>query len=309
MLIPTFVNKFFYNMLLKSQIFNTFSFKLILIASLLCLFLSFILNEFILNLLIFSGILSFGIIHGANDLSLLKIKINNNDSFVSLLIPYLIMVFSFGIFFYLIPSLALMFFVLFSSYHFGEQQWTMFVNKKEKKLEIFYFLYGLFIFSFLFWLNNNFVSEIVLDITGFNIDLKFYDYLLYFSIAVLLISVFLNFNHLSEQLFVQSFLLILLSIIFYNSSFILSFGIYFVFWHSIPSIIEQSQYIYGSKSMTSFFNYFKSSFLYWILSLMGLLFLYYFLKDYQNLLISIFFSFLAAITFPHTLVIFKMKNN
>ncbi len=296
-------------MLLKSQIFNTFSFKLILIASLLCLFLSFILNEFILNLLIFSGILSFGIIHGANDLSLLKIKINNNDSFVSLLIPYLIMVFSFGIFFYLIPSLALMFFVLFSSYHFGEQQWTMFVNKKEKKLEIFYFLYGLFIFSFLFWLNNNFVSEIVLDITGFNVDLKFYDYLLYFSIAVLLISVFLNFNHLSEQLFVQSFLLILLSIIFYNSSLILSFGIYFVFWHSIPSIIEQSQYIYGSKSMTSFFNYFKSSFLYWILSLMGLLFLYYFLKDYQNLLISIFFSFLAAITFPHTLVIFKMKNN
>ena len=296
-------------MLLKSQIFNTFSFKLILIASLLCLFLSFILNEFILNLLIFSGILSFGIIHGANDLSLLKIKINNNDSFVSLLIPYLIMVFSFGIFFYLIPSLALMFFVLFSSYHFGEQQWTMFVNKKEKKLEIFYFIYGLFIFSFLFWLNNSFVSEIVLDITGFNVDLKFYDYLLYFSIAVLLISVFLNFNHLSEQLFVQSFLLILLSIIFYNSSLILSFGIYFVFWHSIPSIIEQSQYIYGSKSMTSFFNYFKSSFLYWILSLMGLLFLYYFLKDYQNLLISIFFSFLAAITFPHTLVIFKMKNN
>ena len=122
-------------------------------------------------------------------------------------------------------------------------------------------------------------------------------------------SVFLNFNHLSEQLFVQSFLLIFLSIIFYNSSLILSFGIYFVFWHSIPSIIEQSQYIYGSNSMTSFFNYFKSSFLYWILSLMGLLFLYYFLKDYQNLLISIFFSFLAAITFPHTLVIFKMKNN
>ena len=176
-------------MLLKSQIFNTFSFKLILLSSVFCLFLSLILNEFIQNLLIFSGILSFGIIHGANDLSLLKIKINNNDSFVSLLIPYLIMVISFGIFFYLFPSLALMFFVLFSSYHFGEQQWTMFVNKKEKKLEIFYFIYGLFIFSFLFWLNNSFVSEIVLDITGFNVDLKFYDYLLYFSIAERVIKV------------------------------------------------------------------------------------------------------------------------
>ena len=296
-------------MLLKSYIFNNFSFKLILLSSVFCLFLSLILNELVQNLLIFSGILSFGIIHGANDLLLLKININNNDSFISLLIPYLIMVILSGIFFYFIPSLALIFFVLFSSYHFGEHQWTIFIDKKEKKLELFYFIYGLFLFSLLFWLNNSEVSEIIFDITGLNIDLKFYDYLLYFSIGGLLLLSFLNFKYLSNQFIVQSFLLILLSIVFYNSSLILSFGIYFVFWHSIPSIIEQSQYIYGSNNMTSFLNYFKSSFLYWIISLIGLLLMHYFLKDYQNLLISIFFSFLAAITFPHTLVIFKIKSN
>jgi Brp/Blh family beta-carotene 15,15'-monooxygenase len=253
--------------------------------------------------------LSFGIIHGANDLLLLKININNNDSIISLLIPYLIMVISSGIFFYFTPSLALIFFVLFSSYHFGEHQWTIFIDKKEKKLELFYFIYGLFLFSLLFWLNNTEVGEIIFDITGLNIDLKFYDYLLYFSTGGLLLLSFLNFRYLSDQFIVQSFLLILLSIIFYNSSLILSFGIYFVFWHSIPSIIEQSQYIYGSNNMTSFLNYFKSSFLYWTISIIGLLLMYYFLKDYQNLLISIFFSFLAAITFPHTLVIFKIKSN
>lgn len=296
-------------MLLKSHIFDNFSFKLILLSSVFCPFLSLILNELVQNLLIFSGILSFGIIHGANDLLLLKININNNDSIISLLIPYLIMVISSGIFFYFTPSLALIFFVLFSSYHFGEHQWTIFIDKKEKKLELFYFIYGLFLFSLLFWLNNTEVGEIIFDITGLNIDLKFYDYLLYFSTGGLLLLSFLNFRYLSDQFIVQSFLLILLSIIFYNSSLILSFGIYFVFWHSIPSIIEQSQYIYGSNNMTSFLNYFKSSFLYWTISIIGLLLMYYFLKDYQNLLISIFFSFLAAITFPHTLVIFKIKSN
>ena len=296
-------------MLLKSHIFDNFSFKLILLSSVFCLFLSLILNELVQNLLIFSGILSFGIIHGANDLLLLKININNNDSIISLLIPYLIMVISSGIFFYFTPSLALIFFVLFSSYHFGEHQWTIFIDKKEKKLELFYFIYGLFLFSLLFWLNNTEVGEIIFDITGLNIDLKFYDYLLYFSTGGLLLLSFLNFRYLSDQFIVQSFLLILLSIIFYNSSLILSFGIYFVFWHSIPSIIEQSQYIYGSNNMTSFLNYFKSSFLYWTISIIGLFLMYYFLKDYQNLLISIFFSFLAAITFPHTLVIFKIKSN
>ena len=297
-------------MLLKSQIFNNFHFKLIFFSSILCLILSFIISEFVQNLLIFSGILSFGIIHGANDLLLLKKNLNNNkDSIISLMIPYLIMVILFGIFFYLIPSFALIFFVLFSSYHFGEQQWTMFSKQKQNNLGIFYFIYGLFLFSFLFWSNNIFVTEIIYDITAINLDLALYNYLLYFSLIGLTILVFLNFKYLLDQLFIQSFLMILLSIIFFNTNLIFAFGIYFVFWHSIPSIIEQSEYIYGSSNVKSFLNYIKSAIIYWIISLLGLLIIYYLLKDYQNLLISIFFSFLAAITFPHTIVIFKIKRN
>ena len=296
-------------MLLKSQIFNNFHFKLIFFSSIVCLILSFIISEFVQNLLIFSGILSFGIIHGANDLLLLKKNLNNNkDSIISLMIPYLIMVILFGIFFYLIPSFALIFFVLFSSYHFGEQQWTMFSKQKQNNLGIFYFVYGLFLFFFLFWSNNIFVTEIIYDITATNLDLAIYNYLLYFSLIGLAILVFLNFKYLLDQLFIQSFLMILLSIIFFNTNLIFAFGIYFVFWHSIPSIIEQSEYIYGSSDVKSFLNYIKSAIIYWIISLLGLLIIYYLLKDYQNLLISIFFSFLAAITFPHTLVIFKIKR-
>lgn len=295
--------------MLKSQIFNNFHFKLIFFSSILCLILSFIISEFVQNLLIFSGILSFGIIHGANDLLLLKINLNNNkDSIISLIIPYLIMVILFGIFFYLIPSFALIFFVLFSSYHFGEQQWTMFSKQKNNNLGIFYFIYGLFLFSFLFWSNNIFVNEIIYDITAINLDLALYNYLLYFSLIGLTILVFLNFKYLLDQLFIQSFLMILLLMIFSNTNLIFAFGIYFVFWHSIPSIIEQSEYIYGSSNVKSFMNYIKSAIIYWIISLLGLLIIYYLLKDYQNLLISIFFSFLAAITFPHTLVIFKIKR-
>ena len=297
-------------MLLKSHTFNNFSFKLIFFSTISCLILSFFISQFVQNLIVFSGILSFGIIHGANDLLLLKKNLNTNkDSIISLLIPYLIMVFSFGIFFYLIPSLALIFFVLFSSYHFGEQQWTMFSEKKQNNLGFFYFTYGLFLFSFLFWSNNSFVSDIIYDITAINIDAVIYDYLLYISTLGLIFLGIINFKSLSDQLIVQSFLLVLLSVIFYNSNLLLAFGIYFVFWHSIPSIIEQSDYIYGYSNLKSFINYLKSALIYWIISLFGLLVLYSLLKDYQSLLLSIFFSFLAAITFPHTLVIFKIKKS
>ena len=219
------------------------------------------------------------------------------------------MILFFGIFFYLFPSFALIFFVLFSSYHFGEQQWTMFVNKKEKKLVSFYFSYGFFLFSLLFWFNSVFVNQIILDITGINIEFMIFNYFLYFSSGLLIFLGFLNLKYILNQIVIQLLLLILLLIIFYNVNLIMAFGIYFVFWHSIPSIIEQSEFIFGSSDLKSFKNYFKNAVIYWLISLFGLLILYYFLKDYQNLLVSIFFSFLAAITFPHTLVIFKMKRN
>ena len=306
----TFVYKFIHIMLLKYYFFNKFSFKLIFISSIFCLILSFFLDELTQNLLIFSGILSFGVIHGANDLLLLKKNLNRKEvSYLSLIIPYLLMVILFGIFFYLIPSFALIFFVLFSSYHFGEQQWTMFNDYKEKKLTFFYFSYGLFLFSFLFWSNDLIVGNIIFDITDYRLDLIIFNYLFYFSTTLTTILALLNFNLLKDQLLIQLILLLILSVIFYYSGLILAFGIYFVFWHSIPSILEQSQYIFGSSDSKSFIRYLRNALIYWLFSLLGLFLCYYFLKDFQNLLISVFFSFLAAITFPHTLVIFKIKRN
>ena len=120
-------------MLLKSHVFNNFSLKLIVFSTIICVILSFLVSEFLQNLLIFSGILSFGIIHGANDILLLKKSLDKNiNSIKFLIIVYLIMVILFGFFFYLVPFLALLSFILLSSYHFGEQQWTMFTNKKKK---------------------------------------------------------------------------------------------------------------------------------------------------------------------------------
>lgn len=297
-------------MLLKSHVFNNFSLKLIVFSTIFCVILSFLVSEFLQNLLIFSGILSFGIIHGANDILLLKKSLDKNiNSIKFLIIVYLIMVILFGFFFYLVPFLALLSFILLSSYHFGEQQWTMFTNKKKSELRIFYFIYGLFIFSLLFWSNGNFVSEIIYDISSIKIEILFYKYLLYTSAGGLILSFFFTYKYLLDQIILQVFLLILLSLIFYNFSLIYSFGIYFVFWHSIPSIIDQSIYIYGSSDLKSFLNYFKSSIIYWIISMIGLLILYSFLKNSQTLLISIFFSFLAAITFPHAIVISKIKNS
>ena len=252
--------------------------------------------------------MSFGIVHGANDLILLK-KSKKNLSFKSLFITYLTMVILSGCFFYLIPTFAIIFFILFSAYHFGEQQWTMLYKSNSTKIKLFYFFYGLLLFLTLFTLNHNYVSEIIFDITGYSVSKKILISFLTLSAIGAIINLFMNFNELKTQLTQQFFFIIILSALFFSSSLIWSFAVYFVIWHSIPSIIEQSKFIYGTSTKNTFIKYLKDASIYWVISIIGLLIAYYVLKDQQNLLISIFFSFLAAITFPHTLVIFKIKKN
>jgi len=291
----------------NSHILISKTYKFITFTSIISIIMSYTIDEYYLNLIGFLGILSFGIIHGANDLILLK-KSQKNLSFKSLFIIYLAMVILCGCFFYLIPTFAIIFFILFSSYHFGEHQWATLHKSSSAIIKLFYFFYGLLLFFTLFTLNHNYVSEIIFDITDFIITKELLTSILIFSAIGTITSLFLNFNELKTQLAPQCFFVIILSALFFSSSLIWSFAVYFVIWHSIPSIIEQSNFIYGESSKNTFIRYLKDASIYWVISIIGLLTAYYFLKDQQNLLISIFFSFLAAITFPHTLVILKMKK-
>ena len=96
-----------------------------IVLSFLALWLtSFISGE--LEIIIgFILIFSFGILHGSNDLLLiesLKSK-NTNYSFYKTLGAYLAVVLAAVSVFYFIPMLALILFIIFSAYHFGEQHW------------------------------------------------------------------------------------------------------------------------------------------------------------------------------------------
>ena len=293
--------------MLKSHFFDTFNSKLIIISSILCFILSNIFNETVQNVAIMTGILTFGVIHGANDVILLNKNLEKpalNSRYLILL--YSLMVLLSAIFFFYFSVIALMFFVLYSSYHFGEQQWTLF-EKKKINLSLLHFSYGIFIFSMLFIFNKQDVSKIIYDITSILITENQFLNFFIISSSCLCFSIIFFYKKIIRQLSTQLVLLVLLSILFYLSDLMLSFAVYFVFWHSIPSIVEQTNYIFGQNNYKSFIKYFKKAFIYWVVSMIGLIVFFYFLKDNQSLLISVFFSFLAAITLPHTLVIFRIK--
>ena len=293
---------------MNSYYFNHISSLLIILGTLCCVILNYTVSETYVDILSGFGILTFGIVHGANDLLLINKTTNTTKSILTQFFIYLTLVLLFFIFFYSIPSLALITFVILSSYHFGEQQWTLFEKTNNYIIKILYFSYGLLIFSILFYFNFNEVSFIIKDITDQSLDFTFFKNLLIFSSLTTLIISIMLFKHLKNQLLIQIFLLIFFVITVYFTDLLLSFAIYFVLWHSLPSILEQSKFLFGSSERTHLKIYLKKASLYWIFSILGLIVTYYIFKDSQSQLLSIFFSFLAAITFPHTFVITKIKK-
>ena len=256
-------------------------------------------------------IFTFGMIHGSNDLLIIDKILEKSKYYskVSILTAYLLIV-SFAILiFYWVPTLALFLFVLFSAYHFGEQHWELSFARLNKILKsTFYFCYGLLILYLLFAFNDSDVKSIVYEITGYQLE-NLYSFpvlLILGSYVGAVLATELYFKRLSTEIVLtELFSLAVLTIIFNSSSLIWGFTIYFILWHSIPSLAEQIKFVYGDFKLESTLKYCKSAAPYWIISLIGMVGLHTVFSAEKHFY-SLFFAFIAAVTFPHAFVMVKM---
>lgn len=259
-------------------------------------------------------IFSFGILHGSNDILLIETISNKKTAypFIKIVTIYLLTVFTAVIIFNYIPIFALTLFVLFSAFHFGEQHWENSMLKINNSIaNAYYFFYGLFILMLLFMFNIEEVISVIESISKFTLSTYhiFYCFLTT-SLILLLLSLYIFFNSKKFKSIAvkELFYLGVFTIIFKVSSLIWGFTIYFIFWHSIPSLFEQVNFIYGNFNKKSIVSYLKKALPYWLISLVGLIIVVLIFKK-DHLLYAILFSFIAAVTFPHALVITKMFKN
>lgn len=280
-----------------------------IVSSFLAIMLNFLLKKYLLDISGLFLVLSLGLLHGANDLSLIKkIKLNNSQKITSYTLVYLSLVLLVLGAFYFIPVIILVAFILISAYHFGEQHLQ--INRKFTKplFKFIYFTFGLSILIGLFFFNSASTSEIISDITNYSIPAYFYQYALFIALTLLMISFLLVLlrNEL-KLIFVlkKIFDLGLVFSVFYFSELLFGFAIYFVFWHTLPSLNDQIKFLYGENSKATWLTYLKKSFPIWLISILGLFLLYYLFGN-DNLYLSIMFAFIAAVTFPHVIVIERM---
>jgi len=254
-------------------------------------------------------VLSLGIIHGANDLNILQKKQLKKNNFLKSLFLYLFLILLCVFSFLLNPFVAVLLFVLLSAYHFGEQHLEKKISGNLWLQSVIFISYGLLIFSLLFYENISDVNSIVSNLTQHTIDQTLIE-IVFFVASITLVGCFLfalykkyilDINYFKEFLY-----LFVLFLVFKTGTLIFGFAVYFVFWHSIPSITDQIHYLFGVKSKNSVVKYFKSAFIYWVFSITGLVIAYYFLEE--KLFNAVLFLILFAVTAPHTFVMKRMKE-
>ena len=252
-------------------------------------------------------IFSAGLIHGANDIRLLQKKYKNTQFrfFLLLILVYIGVVFLGAILFFHLPNFGLFFFILFSGFHFGQQHWDSFLKQKPSSpllKQLGYTFYGLLVFGLLFSSQVLEVDGLIEQLSGTHFAVDTY-YIATLVLAVVF-SILAFFLSVSGMVYLKEVLaLALLAALFATTSLLFSFAVYFVFWHSIPSIQDQLMYLDGEINRKTIKGYIRSSLVYWLLSLMGLTAAYFFFDVNASYFIPLFFTFLAAITFPHTVVI------
>ena len=254
-------------------------------------------------------VLSIGIIHGSNDFTILKKKKKNTIDLIKSTSFYLFLILL-CIACYLINSfVAILFFVILSSYHFGEQHLeNKFTGSKYVK-SIIYVVYGMLIFSLIFIENLKDVEVIMRNLTGEIIPNSWIETMLVSSSLLLITLIAHQFTRKIKpkiQIVRELFYILLLYLVFKSSSLILGFAIYFVLWHSIPSILDQTKFLSGGYTFKTMLEYLKTAFVYWLISITGLVIAYYYFSE--SLFNSMIFIVLFAVTAPHVWVMNRMKQ-
>jgi Brp/Blh family beta-carotene 15,15'-monooxygenase len=261
----------------------------------------------------FALVLSVGLIHGANDLLIIKknSKFSSNYSQFWPFFTYVGLVFIGFTFFYLFPSFALIAFIIVSVYHFGEQHLEAIPITKSLKNNyrfISIVSHGIILFTIIFMNNINTVNNVFLSFKINFLSSNTLNIILIIASIVYISTLVIN-KYLTSFIFSEILFFVLFYFLSLSSTLILCFSVYFIFFHSILSIKDQVKYIYGSNDNNSLKRYLLNSMPYFILAIIFLILFYNYTEIDNSDLLPIIFTFLAAITFPHVIVIEKMYRS
>ena len=257
----------------------------------------------ILNTISFLLIFFIGLPHGSFDGAVASlVGFRNRVQFLQFLFYYLILFFLVILFWLYFPIISLIIFILMTIAHFGLCDWANFrINKYKYQVS---FTYGMtIIFGIIFF--NEKQSLLIFE---YLTNEKIYYFQNYFFIPYTLtffsIVYFIYLSFFEKKLRKGVLEILLLLLIFYIFDPLLSFTIYFCFFHTYKHLKHLIKNIYLNLPNKKFVIY--STLMFTIISWIGGLGIIYYLVHnyslYESILRVIFIG-LAALTLPHMMLV------
>ncbi len=247
-----------------------------------------------------------GLLHGSNDLEVYAATSKKSIAVATASYYAITVVATFALYWFS-PHLCLTLYILMSSYHFGEELLDTSSNPPviDRVLPT---LIGLSVFMLIFLTNSKEFSLV----TDLLVDLRLGSFtLIAATIITLGIAIFyLNAWHNKHRINVSSIKLLAtltgLGLLFWWTDLLTSFTIFFVFWHSLPSLLNQTRRLYGNGN-NRLRHYLKKAFPIYAISLVGICILFLCFRESEHLPTYLMLAGIT-VTSPHIVAISKLYS-
>mgnify|MGYP001053788581 CR=1 FL=1 len=263
----------------------------------------------------FIHVFSLGIAHGALDRWMFNIA--NPDAQIkksAFYGSYLIVNACIAILWLVSESLALIFFIIYSAWHFGEVEWAHIFSKRSWLIKVYTTVWGLFLFGSMFLLNAEETIMVVNRTSALDVSIPEITSGYYYSITVswIFISslpVLLKWTD-KKNFLIQIVNVACLSLIFHVFDLAVSFAVFFFYFHSLPSLAFELKAI--DNKVVQPINYKELIQEVLILSAApvvgAVIFIFLFEKNFIEIGLPLLVVIGSAISFPHTVIYTRVVN-
>lgn len=260
-----------------------------------------------------------GLPHGATDLLLIQYLSKDKSKYhiKSTLIQYLGIIGLYGFVWFLMPQIAFLLFIIISIYHFGQSNYNFIQIENRSIRIIIYLVSGSFVLLTPLCIHHEIAIPIIETISGMTvyslniIVVKALPRALFLMNIWLLIFLFFDEWITSETFIYQLVSSVLLLLCYYYLPLILGFTVYFVFWHSYGSMIDQIEYIRTKKKNFTWTRYYQNALPITFLAivLIGTCYWINVTWSINFSIIELFFIMLSLLTLPHIILIEQLYSN
>lgn len=254
-------------------------------------------------------IASFGIAHGAIDNHLYGFRtLSDNLQFIG---AYLFVGGAFAALWYFQASVAFTIFMIISAYHFGQSQLAEEIEDQSIGPRFVYLSWGTWLLSSFLYLNSAELYAIsVQDFERLPVFLWMLENSLFlfiassFSLVVLMFISFFSGMMRKQTFFLELYQIAFILIVFYLSSTLWGFTLYFVILHSGRVLQQEYNFLQERKDVRGVMDFVKLLSPFTLLSIFGLAIVVlgfaYFDLDYSYSLLAL--VFISCLTVPHSWV-------